>query len=211
MSKSHVSDEPGDDVLVGRARGGDQSAFEELVRRHESAVRRAALAASGSAADADDIAQDAFLLAFRRLSSFRGESTFKTWVLTITWNQAMNYRRKAMRWWKHFGTPVSALGEDGAPFDRKVTTSHHASPVGTPEDLAAHAQLRDGIRDAIRNLPAKLRDPLLLAASGEYSYDEIGAMLKAKTGTIKWRVFEARRLVKESLGGAPAQVEKSDR
>jgi DNA-directed RNA polymerase specialized sigma24 family protein len=59
--------------------------------------------------------------------------------------------------------------------------------------------MRDEIRQAIRALPEKLRDALLLAQSGEYSYDEIGAMVKAKTGTIKWRVSEARRRVKERL------------
>jgi len=75
-----------------------------------------------------------------------------------------------------------------------------ASTAGTPEDLAAHGQLREEIRKAIRGLPEKLRDALLLAQSGEYSYDEIGAMLKTKTGTIKWRVSEARRLVKERIG-----------
>jgi RNA polymerase sigma-70 factor (ECF subfamily) len=188
VSKSHVND----DALVARAREGDQEAFGELVRRHQAAVQRAALAASESAADADDIAQDAFVLAFRRLKTFRGEASFKTWVLTITWNQAMNHRRKTTRWFRRF---TSVESEDGSRFK----TMEFASTAGTPEDLLAHGQLRDDIRDAIRALPEKLRDALLLAASGEYSYDEIGAMTKTKTGTIKWRVSEARRLVREKI------------
>ena len=192
MSKPHVNDEAGDDVLVVRACNGDQAAFGELVRRHQQAVHRAALAACGSAADADDIAQDAFLLAFKRLKSFRRESAFKTWMLSITWNQAMNHRRKATRWWKRFVTVESGEGD-------AFESMHFAATGGTPEDLAAHGQLRDEIRDAVRALPGKLRDALLLAQSGEYSYDEIGAMVKAKTGTIKWRVSEARRLVRQQL------------
>ena len=188
MSKSHVNDAD----LVARARQGDQDAFGELVRRHQAAVHRAALTASGSAADADDIAQDAFVLAFERLKSFRGESSFKTWVLTITWNQAMNHRRKAARWFKRF---MSVDRADGSEF----TAIGFAASGRTPEDLLAHDQLRDGIRDAIRALPGPLRDALLRAASGEYSYDEIGAMVKAKTGTIKWRVSEARRRVRETI------------
>jgi len=188
VSKSHVNDAD----LVARAREGDQAAFDELVRRHQAAVQRAALTASGSPADADDIAQDAFVLAFKRLKSFRGESSFKTWVLTITWNQAMNHRRKAKRWFRRF---TSVEREDGSGF----TSIEFAASGGTPEDLLARDQLRDDIRDAIRALPGKLRDALLLAASGEYSYDEIGAMVNAKTGTIKWRVSEARRRVRESL------------
>jgi len=194
VSKSHVN-AAGDDVdveLVAQARKGNQNAFEQLVYRHQSAVHRAALSAVGSPADADDVAQDAFLLAYQRLKSFRGEATFKTWMLTITWNQAINHRRKSGRWWKRF---VSVDADEGLPFE----SLHFASTSGTPEDLAAHGQLRDEIRQAIRALPQTLRDTLLLAQSGDYTYDEIGAMVKARTGTIKWRVSEARRLIRERL------------
>ena len=186
--------DPGNDVeLVARARDGDRHAFEQLVRRHQGAVHRAALSAVGSPADADDVAQEAFLLAFQRLKSFRGEAAFKTWVLTITWNQAMNHRRKATRWLRRF---MSVESEEGSAFQSMA----FAAPGGTPEDLASHTQLREQIRDAIRELPEKMRDALLLAATDEYTYDEMGAMLNAKTGTIKWRVSEARRLVRERLG-----------
>lgn len=192
---------PGNDVdvdveLVARAKAGDQAAFDELVRRHQQAVLRAALSAVGSAADADDVAQEAFLLAYQRLKTFRGESAFKTWMLTITWNQAMNHRRKSSRWWKRF---VSMETENPVEDNVAFESLHFASTAGSPEELVIQGQLREEIREAIRALPAKLRDTLLLAQSGEYSYDEIGAMVKAKTGTIKWRVSEARRRVKERL------------
>ena len=158
------------------------------------------MSAVGSAADADDVAQEAFLLAYQRLHSFRGEASFKTWMLTITWNQAMNHRRKARRWLERF---VRVENDEGSGFE----SIQFAAAGGTPEDLAAHAQLRDEIRRAIRALPEKLRDALLLAQTGEYSYDEMGAMLKTKTGTIKWRVSEARRLIKERLNREPVNRE----
>ena len=94
-----------DEELVARAREGDTAAFGELVLRHQSAVYRAALAAAG-ASDADDVAQEAFLLAFTRLQSFRGAASFKTWLLTITWNQAINRRRANTRWWQRIVTSV---------------------------------------------------------------------------------------------------------
>jgi RNA polymerase sigma-70 factor (ECF subfamily) len=180
-----------DAALVARAREGDHAAFTALVERHQAAVHRAALSAVGSTTDADDVAQEAFLLAYQRLRSFRGEASFKTWLLTITWNQAMNHRRRRGRWWRRF---VSVGYSTDEPFDAMPFASGR-----TPEELASAGQLRGEIRRAIAELPRKLRDTLLLAQSGEHSYEEIGAMLNAPIGTIKWRVSEARRLVRQQL------------
>jgi RNA polymerase sigma-70 factor, ECF subfamily len=181
-----------DAVLVARAREGDHAAFTALIERHQAAVHRAALSAVGSSIDADDVAQEALLLAYQRLRSFRGDASFKTWLLTITWNQAMNHRRRAGRWWKRF---VSVDDGRHEPFDAMPIVSSERSP----EELASAGQLRVDIRRAIAELPHKLRDALLLAQSGEHSYEEIGAMVHAPVGTIKWRVFEARRLVRQQL------------
>ena len=102
--------------LVARARAGDQAAFGELVDRHRTAVYRAALAALGSHGDAEDAAQDAFLLAYRRLGSFRGDASFKTWLLTITWHQAINRRRSLTDRQRRdaASTPTVALGRRAA-------------------------------------------------------------------------------------------------
>lgn len=180
-----------DEELVARAREGDAAAFGELVLRHQAAVFRAALAATGSAADADDAAQDAFLLAFRRLRSFREASSFRTWLLSIAWNQAINRRRASTRWWRR----IISVGDAGSPEDQTA----FASAVSTPEQLAGAEELRCAIATAIAALPRKLRDTLLLAQSGDYSYEEIATMLGAPAGTIKWRVSEARRQVKAAL------------
>ena len=178
-----------DAELVERARHGDAAAFGELVDRHRHAVYRAALR---SPADAEDAAQDAFVTAYRRLSSFRGEASFKTWLLSITWNQAINHRRSATRWWRVFVQP-SAGKEDAPAFEE------HSSADPSPEQALAGSRMRSDIVREIRALPANLRDALLLAQAGEYRYEEIGAMLNAPVGTIKWRVSEARRLVRQRL------------
>ena len=188
MSTDRVSDAE----LVGRARHGDAAAFGELVDRHRNAVYRATLAALGSPADAEDAAQDAFLAAYRRLASFRGESSFKTWLLTIAWHQAINHRRRLTAWWRVVGRP-SREPEPGEP-EREVPSSD-----ASPEEAAFERQLRDGIRSAILALPPRLKDTFLLAQSGEYTYEEIGSMLGAPLGTIKWRISEARRMLRTTL------------
>lgn len=181
-----------DGELVAQARQGNPAAFGELVDRHRSAVYRAARAALGSHADAEDAAQDAFLLAFRRLDSFRGEASFKTWLLTIAWHQAINRRRSILRLLRRTVEPD--VNEEGGAVEMPFAA---AGP--TPEQAAAQRQSRRAIRAAIARLSPKLRDALLLAQSGEHTYDEIGAMLGSPVGTIKWRVSEARRVVRQEL------------
>jgi RNA polymerase sigma-70 factor (ECF subfamily) len=178
--------------LVRRARQGDSAAFGELVDRHRNAVYRAALAALGSHADAEDAAQDAFLLAYRRLDSFRGQASFKTWLLTIAWHHAINRRRSLTRMWRRMVEPK-------ANEEVEIVTAALATSNPTPEQAAAYDQLRRAVRRAIQTLSPKLRDALLLAHAGEYSYQEIGAMLGAPLGTIKWRVSEARRIIRKQL------------
>ena len=180
-----------DAELVERARQGEPAAFGELVERHRSAVYRAALAALRSPADAEDAAQEAFLTAYRRLSSFRAEASFKTWLLTIAWHQAINQRRGLTRWWRLIAQP---RGDEGFECEHE-----YPSRERSPEEALEDDRLRRDIESAIRELPPKLRDPLLLAQSGDYKYDEIGAMLKAPVGTIKWRISEARRVLKQRL------------
>ena len=181
--------------LVTRAQRGDSAAFGELVDRHRGAVYRAARAALGSHADAEDAAQDAFLLAYRRLEGFRGEASFETWLLTIAWHQAINRRRSLGRMWRRMIAPKD---EDEA--DEMMASLTATNP--TPEQATAHDEMRRAIEQAIRALTPKLRDALLLVQAGEHTYDEIGAMLGTPTGTIKWRVSEARRFVRTKLRAA---------
>jgi RNA polymerase sigma-70 factor, ECF subfamily len=178
--------------LVARARRGDQAAFGELVDRHRTAVYRAALAVLRSHADAEDAAQDAFVNAYRHLDRFRGDSSFKTWLLTIAWREAINRRRSLISIWRHLidrrdGTEPRDPIVDAVAADRD------------PEQRIADNQLQRQIRTAIAALTPKLRDVLLLAQSGDFTYEEIGAIVGAPVGTIKWRVSEARRIVRQQL------------
>jgi RNA polymerase sigma-70 factor (ECF subfamily) len=181
-----------DAALVERARAGDAEAFGELVDRHRDAVFRAALAALRDRADADDAAQDAFLLAYRKLSTFRGESSFRTWILSIAWRTALSRRRRWRRWLDHFGAAAPGREGGGEP---ALT-----GPGPSPEAAAAQAELAAHVARLLGGLPARLRDPLLLLATGDHGYEEMSALLRVPVGTLKWRVARARRLLKERLG-----------
>lgn len=186
---------PEDLELVRRAQAGDVAAFGELVERHRRAVFRSVIAAVGSASEADDVAQDAFVTAFQKLQGFRGESSFKTWVVAIAWRKALDRRKSVTRWMKRIVSPKYA-GEAGDhaeldPMDR------FAASEGTQEDDVMRSDLQRRLRPLIAALPKKLRDALLLAGSGDHSYEEIGQLLKIPVGTVKWRVSEARRLLKQ--------------
>src|SRR5262249_24806774 len=158
-----------DAELVARARQGDSAAFGELVDRHRAAVFRAALAALGSHAGAEDAAQDAFVLAFRRLGSFRGDASFKTSLLTIAWHQAINRRRGLVRVWRRMVATRDDLDGEGS-MDQTI-----AADQPSPEDALMQADLAGAVRREIRALTPKLRDTLLLAQSGAYTYEEIAA------------------------------------
>jgi RNA polymerase sigma-70 factor (ECF subfamily) len=176
-----------DSALVERARAGERAAFGELVDRHRRAVFRAALAATGSPDDAEEVAQEAFIAAYRHLPSFRDEASFKTWLLSIAWRKALTRRRSVRTLMRRFVTPDPDSGWDPMDIGR------------TQEQSLIDGELRQHLRRLIGKLPLKLRDTLLLAASGDYTYDEIGGMLGIPPGTAKWRVSEARRCLKTGL------------
>jgi RNA polymerase sigma factor (sigma-70 family) len=175
-----------DAELVARARQGDTAAFGELVDRHRAAVYRAAHAALGSASDAEDVAQEAFLAAYRKMGTYRGEASFKTWLLTIAWRRAISRRRRLASRWRRF---VS-----GAP-----ESPRRGGEGRTPEGALIDAEMAQHVQRLVRALPARLRDPLLLCAAGEQTYREIAVMLRVPEGTLKWRVAEARRRLKQRL------------
>lgn len=181
--------------LVRLAQAGDVEAFGQLVERNRRAVFRAALAAVGSAAEADDVAQEAFITAYRKLGSFRGESQFRTWLLSITWRKAIDRRNSLTRWLKVTVTPP----RDDAGEDMFDSMERLPSPVRSQEDLLTEQELHRNVTRMIKTLPRKLRDALLLAGSGDFTYEQIARMLGTPVGTIKWRVAEARRVLKRKL------------
>lgn len=193
MTAAELAIDP-DLELVRRAQTGDVEAFGDLVERNRRAVFRAALAAVGSPAEADDVTQDAFVTAFQKLGGFRGDSSFKTWLLAIAWRKAIDRRKSVTRWMQRLAAPqVTESGDERDPMQAL------ASDARSPEDTLVTADLQRRLRPLIASLPQKLRDALLLAGSGDHSYEEIGQILQIPIGTVKWRVSEARKVLKQKL------------
>jgi RNA polymerase sigma-70 factor (ECF subfamily) len=176
-----------DPELVERARRGDHAAFGTLVDRHRSSAFRAALAALGSREDAEEVAQEAFVAAYRHLQDFRQDASFKTWLLSIAWRKALTRRRTVKTFLRRFVQP---------PED----TEWQVPDAGrTQEQAVLDKELHGHVRREISRLAPKLRDALLLASAGEHSYNDIAGMLGIPVGTLKWRVNEARKQLKARL------------
>lgn len=175
-----------DAELVEQARAGDATAFGVLVERYQHVVFRTALAVVGRRDEAEEVAQDAFLRAYRRLDGFRGDASLKTWLLAITWRQALSHRRSLITRWRRFtsaGDEIADIAATSAPHDAEL----------------ADAELRRTVAGLVKTLPRKYREALMLAATGDYTFDEMSAALGAPAGTLKWRVSEARRQLREKL------------
>ena len=184
--------------LVERAREGDSDAFGVLVERHHRAALRAAVAALGRIEEADDAVQEAWMAARDRLDGFRGDAAFRTWLLAIVWRRALDRRRGVGRWLRRL---VSLEGGGSGPGVTGLAAplALVAGPGPTPERAALDGELQRTVAGLVRALPPKFRDPLLLIGSGDYSYDEVAAMLATPVGTVKWRVSDARRQLRVKL------------
>jgi RNA polymerase sigma-70 factor (ECF subfamily) len=176
--------------LAARARAGDVDAFNALIELHHRAARRVAVAALGNLADADEAVQDACLTAWRRIDRLEEPGAFRAWLLRITWRKALDRRRSVTGWIKRLRRDD---GEGNDPLDS------FAAGDASPDELVLARERDRTVAQLIRSLPPRLRDPLLLAATGEHRYEEIAALLGLPLGTVKWRMGEARRVLRDKL------------
>jgi RNA polymerase sigma-70 factor (ECF subfamily) len=188
-----AADEPAADPelvrLVTLARTGDRAAFGRLIERHLTAARRVALAAVGQPSDADEAVQEASVAAWRRLDALNDAIAFRGWFLRIVWRKAIDRRRSLRSWFDRFS---SSSGDDQQPIE-------FAAAGPTPDQILISRELAVAISQVVRSLPRKLRDPFLLAASGDHRYEDIASMLGTPLGTVKWRIAEARRVIRLKL------------
>lgn len=175
--------------LVALAKTGDRAAFGRLIEGHLTAARRVALAAVGQPADADEAVQEASVAAWKSLGGLNDPAAFRGWFMRIVWRKAIDRRRSLRSWFDRFGS--STAGED-RPME-------FAAADPAPDAVLMSRELEIAIAQVIKALPRKLRDPFLLAASGDHRYEEIATMLGTPLGTVKWRISEARRMIRTKL------------
>ena len=174
--------------LVALARTGDRAAFGRLIEDHLSAARRLALAAAGQPMDADEAVQEASVAAWTRLHGLQDPAAFRGWFMRIVWRKAIDRRRSVRAWLDRFGA---------SPSEERPMEFAAADPA--PDAMLMSRELEVAIGQVVRALPKKLRDPFLLAASGDHRYEEIASLLGIPLGTVKWRISEARRMIRAKL------------
>lgn len=174
-----------DGALLAAAKGGDMAAFEALVRRHTQVVYAHALRFFGDPSPADDVTQEVFIKVYRSLSSFDGRSRFTTWLYSITRNACLDEVRSGRR----RPVPVDLL-----------------EPSASEADFADEIALSQAVEHAMRTLPPEDRDALSAIGLFDMSYAEAAEALGVPAGTVKSRVFRARRMLAATLkltgGGA---------
>ncbi len=175
------------DELARAAAGGDESAFEALVGLHEKKVYNLALRMCGSPEDARDVAQEAFLSAWRGLPRFRGEAGFSTWLYRLTQNAAIDHLRRTRRQQGERSLEDEILGLDAA------------DPTPSPQEQTEGAELRRAVLASLEQLSEEHRQVLVLREVQEMRYEEIAGELGLDLGTVKSRISRARSALRKIL------------
>ena len=184
--------EESDLVLVKRVQRGDKTAFDLLVRKYQHKVVKLVLRYVRNPAEAEDIAQEAFIKAYRALPQFRGDSAFYTWMYRIAINTAKN----------------SLASRDRSPirYDLDLTDPEESHSVqaklqdpDTPEGMALTEEIRQIVNSAIDALPEELKTAIVLRELDGLSYEEISAAMECPVGTVRSRIFRAREAIDKRL------------
>ena len=174
-------DKSSDAELLERAATGNGEAFGILMRRHEDRMFALALRMLGERADALDATQDAFISAFKRASSYRGDAAVGTWLYRIGINSCMDFARKKKRW--------------VAQADVEETIDRRLEGPGLDERVVVRME----IQAALAQLPDEYREPIVMHDIGGVPYDEIAAITATPVGTVKSRISRGRRRLAELL------------
>jgi RNA polymerase sigma-70 factor (ECF subfamily) len=178
--------------LVQRVQRGDKGAFDVLVLKYQHKVVKLVMRYLRDPADAEDVAQEAFIKAYRALPQFRGDSAFYTWLYRIAINTAKNALAARDR------NPVS-YDFDMQSGDESTDIVNRLKDPETPEGLALTEEIRNTVNGAIEALPEDPRTAIVLRELEGLSYEEIAASMDCPVGTVRSRIFRAREAIDRRL------------
>lgn len=183
--------------LVERSQAGDPAAFDALVRKHQQQVYAVALRMLGDAAEAEEVAQDAFVRAYRAIKTFRREAKLSTWLVAITMNLCRNRRR----WWAR-RKRVMVMSLDAVNADTDAPGLEVSDPAPDPSMAAQRNDQARIVLGALQRLSAMDREVIVLRDLQAHSYAEMAEMLQCQVGTVKSRLNRARWQLRAVLDGA---------
>jgi RNA polymerase sigma-70 factor (ECF subfamily) len=187
-----MGDREVDQQLVERAQRGDKQAFEVLVVKYQRKLARLLSRFIRDPGEVEDVAQEAFIKAYRALPSFRGDSAFYTWLYRIGINAAKNY---LVAMGRRAPTTTEHDAEDAESFE----DGDQLRDINTPENMLMSKQVATVVNTAMNELPEELRTAITLREIEGLSYEEIAEIMNCPIGTVRSRIFRAREAIAEKL------------
>lgn len=183
-----------DITLIERLRAGDESAVADLAREYSARVHQLALRYTGNKEDAEEVVQDVLLKVRDKIGAFRGDAALSSWIYRITFNTAMSRLRstKASRFHE-------VPAELTAPGDETPRTAEPADWSSMGDEAVLRREMRDALREAVADLPAIYREPVILRDLRGLSTEEASRRLRVKDQTLKSRLHRGRLILRERL------------
>ncbi|MCK4843303.1 MAG: RNA polymerase sigma factor RpoE [Methylococcales bacterium] len=186
-----MSNAESDKILVLKVQQGDKSAFDLLVIKYQHRIIQLVNRYVKDPSEAQDVAQEAFIKAYRALGNFRGDSAFYTWLYRIAINTAKNYLVSRNR--RYFDYQVDIQDAE------QVANAPQLKGMDTPENLLLNDEIVSVIKLAIEKLPEEMKMAIMLREFDGLSYEEIAETMECPVGTVRSRIFRAREAIDEKL------------
>lgn len=180
-----------DEAIVKRVQQGDVGAYNILVIKYQHKVAQIISKFVGNSADVNDVAQEAFIKAYKAINNFRGESSFYTWLYRIVVNAAKTYLESNSKRKNH----IDVDSEEFQSIDSQgVLTSRES-----PDKIIESQELQQVILSAMNELPEELRQAIMLREVEGMSYEDMADLLQIPIGTVRSRIFRARQFIEEKM------------
>lgn len=189
----HECAEHSEKALVLESRKGNLAAFDELIRRHQARVYTTIYHMTFNREDADDLTQETFIKAYKALKSFKGDAAFYTWIYRIAVNKTINFLKQRRRKFNHLSLNENDPADEGRGIGRKFVSEH------TPRRDIQLKELQEKLNEAMQKLSEAHRLVVTLHDIQGMPHEEIGKIMDCNTGTVRSRLFYARRQLQAYL------------